>query len=481
MRLSFKGLKKLITNNCFKILIVGFIIICLVNGFKTSIPPGISLNIPPKSISSIEFLYDLTYIKDGVKVHDQEIFSNQLQMIDNASKFIILDLFLFNADYNRKFNYPNTSELLTNALIDKKKSNPNIEILFITDPINNFYGVYENKNISRLKDYSIDVVITDLEKLRDPNPIYSGLWRTVFKWFGISDKGWLPNPFSPDSPKVNIRGYLSLLNLKANHRKVIITDNGAMVTSGNPHDSSSYHSNVAFKVQGEIVKDLIISELNVAKFSGYEANKFQYTYEFKGKNEDTRVGLVTEGKIKESILEEIDNTDPGDKISMGMFYLAHREVVNALINAANKGVNVKLILDPNKDAFGITKKGIPNRQVAAEILEETNNKAKIRWYDTHGEQYHTKFIFIETDNTSTIIGGSGNFTRKNIEDYNLETDLKIVTKNSSKLSNEVENYFNRIWNNLDGYYTTDYNTYEDNSKLKILIYRFQEWSGLSSF
>ncbi len=477
-------LRHFIANNFIKafiFFILVFIIISLINVYRTNIPDGISLDIPPKSISNIEFLYDLTYIKDDVKVHEQEIFNNHLQMIDNASEFIILDFFLFNDDYDRISSFPNISEQLTNALIKKKSNTPNIKILFITDPINNFYGVYENENISRLRNNNIDVVVTDLEKLKDSNPAYSGLWRTVIKWFGVPDKGWLANPFSPDSPKVNIRGYLSLINFKANHRKVLITENGAIVTSGNPHDGSGYHSNIAFKVQGEIVNDLIISELNVANFSGFNTSTFEYNHDFNEKNEDTKVGLITEGKIKENILEQIRNTTKGNKISMGMFYLSHREVVSELINAGNRGVDVRLILDPNRDAFGIKKNGIPNRQVASEILKKTDNKAKIKWYDTNGEQYHTKFIFIEYDNTSIIIGGSGNLTRRNIDDYNLETNLNIVTKSDSGLSNNVRSYFHRVWNNIDGHYTTDYETYEDNSFLKILIYRFQEWSGLSTF
>ena len=50
--------------------------------------------------------------------------------------------------------------------------------------------------------------------------------------------------------------------------------------------------------------------------------------------------------------------------------------------------------------------------------------------------------------------------RRNIGDYNLETDLKIVAKNDSSLVKHIEDYFNQIWNNEDGTFTTDYETYQ---------------------
>ncbi len=46
-----------------------------------------------------------------------------------------------------------------------------------------------------------------------------------------------------------------MLNFKANHRKILITENEALITSANVHDASAYHSNIAFVVSGEIIAD----------------------------------------------------------------------------------------------------------------------------------------------------------------------------------------------------------------------------------
>ncbi|MDD4363708.1 MAG: phospholipase D-like domain-containing protein [Atribacterota bacterium] len=164
-----------------------------------------------------------------------------------------------------------------------------------------------------------------------------------------------------------------------------------------------------------------------------------------------------------------------------MFYLSHRDTIKSLIDAANRGVNIKLILDPNKDAFGRKKNGIPNRQVAQELRDKTNNEIQVKWYDTHGEQFHTKMVFIEKNNKSIIISGSANLTRRNIDDYNLETNLLIKTNSDTKLNNDVKNYFNRIWSNEDGYYTVEYDEYKTESLIKTIIYRIQELTGSSTF
>lgn len=157
---------------------------------------GISVDRVQGRASRVEFLYDLTYEKDGEIVNDQRIFRKVLDLIREAEEFIIIDMFLFNDAYNREDSFPGLTAKLTGALIDAKSANPDFKIYFITDEIN----------------------------IRDSNPLYSGGWRAFLQWFGTSGRGWLPNAFSQDSPKVTLRSYLRLLNFKANHRKVAVTE-----------------------------------------------------------------------------------------------------------------------------------------------------------------------------------------------------------------------------------------------------------------
>ena len=51
----------------------------------------------------------------------------------------------------------------------------------------------------------------------------------------------------------------------------------------------------------------------------------------------------------------------------------------------------------------------------------------------------------------------------------------------SLIASEVTSYFNDLWLNRGGSYTLDYDVYKSNSILKTVRYRFQEFSGLSTF
>ncbi|WP_210260027.1 hypothetical protein, partial [Martelella sp. HB161492] len=62
------------------------------------------------------------------------------------------------------------------------------------------------------------------------------------------------------------------------------------------------------------------------------------------------------------------------------------------------------------------------------------------------------------------------------------TNMKVVGNTQAQVFRDAETYFNSSWNNLNGrQMTVDYAKYADESKLKYWIYRFMEWSGLSTF
>ena len=137
-----------------------------------------------------------------------------------------------------------------------------------------------SEHFQRLEAANIDVTLTRLARLRDSNPAYSGLWRLVFQPFGNSEASTAPNPFGDG--RVSIRSYLALLNFKANHRKLIISDQhdsselvALVITSANPHDGSSAHGNVALRLNGPAqCFDLLESEKAVLAFSGGPAVSF---------------------------------------------------------------------------------------------------------------------------------------------------------------------------------------------------------------
>jgi hypothetical protein len=362
-----------------------------------------------------------------------------------------------------------------------------MQIDLISDEINTVYNGFPSKQFEDMKKAGINVQLTNLNSLKDSNPIYSSIYRIFFIWFGNSENGKLmPHPFNKDE-RVSIRSYLKLLNFKANHRKVIITDNDkniftSLITSANPHDGSSAHSNIGIKINGSFAKEIYNVEIPA---SNNKLTKISFTNDNNIKSIENllKITLITEGKIRTNILNEIEKLEEGDNINLAMFYLSDRKIINAIKDASNRGVDIKIILDPNKDAFGYEKNGIPNRQTAYELVEKSDNKIQLKWYNTNGEQFHTKLIHIKKkDGTSIVILGSANYTKRNLANYNLEMNVKVEGNNSSAFIMEVESYFNRIFTNNDGNkYTLNYEKFKDTSNFKYWLYRFQEFTGLSTF
>ncbi len=250
------------------LLILWLIAVMLYQTYKP-LPPGISYESPEYRVQNVEFLHDLTYPSaDGQMQHEQQIFQRMLQVVEDAEQFVVVDMFLFNNYQHKGQNFPPVSQEFTDALIAKKMKQPDMNIWFITDEVNTNYNSAPNPLLEQLKQADIQVVITNVDPLRDSTPVYSAVWRTFFQWFGQSGKGWIPNLMASDSPDVTVRSYLKLLNVKANHRKVVVSEKTAIVSSGNIHDPSAYHSNIGFEVTGPIIGDIIQSEQAVVNMSG---------------------------------------------------------------------------------------------------------------------------------------------------------------------------------------------------------------------
>lgn len=458
------------------ILVLLLIIIPIIYSLSTKNPPGTNLSSDFKD-ADCEFLYDLTYLKDGKRLHEKRIFKREMELIKNAKDFLMVDFFLFNDEYPSSMSFPSQVEEMTDLLIAKKKENPAIPILFVTDPINNFYGAYEEDNLKRLRENGIDVVITDLNKMRDSNALVSGFYRAYLQWFGTSGGGWIKNFFDKDADKVNIRSILKLANFKGNHRKVLISEKEALVASANPHDPSAHHSNVAMAFRGKSMEDLIKSESIFfdklpSVIENFKAEEVTSPYKLK---------VITEGKIYDEISKNIKETKKGDEINLGIFYLSEFRILRELGEASKRGVNVKIIADLNKDAFGLEKNGSPNRPALSELKEDYPD-INIRWYQTSGEQFHTKFIYFDfKDKNPLAILGSANYTKRNLDNFNLETNLAVEMKKDSPMAKEMKDYYSRIWNNKDGDYTLPLEDFYEKGFILRILWKIQEKTGLCTW
>lgn len=446
---------------------------------------------------------DNTAVDGQGKRHiEQEIFDEFFRLIEQAERLVFIDMFLFN-DFQGETpeKHRAVASELTNALIAKKRAAPHLPVVLITDPFNHLYGGLINKQLEALSEAGVQVVNTDLTALPDSNKSWSGIWRVVFQWWGNNPKrGWLPNPVGPG--KVTLRTYLTLINFKANHRKTLVVDEGeqwtALVTSANPHDGSSAHSNTAITLSGQAALAVLQSEQAVLSFSapkvlhntpwpeGLSPKALASSLANAAQSAGSQVQLITEKKIETALLQAVQSAQPGDNLWLEVFYFSHIPLQKALLAAHERGVSIKIILDPNKDAFGRKKNGIPNRQVAAKLHQQG---IPVRWCNTHGEQCHSKWLLKQSAaGTAELILGSANFTRRNLSGFNLETNVRIVGPHHDAVLTRAEELYKHRWENKpfgaangERLYTVGYEKYEDNSRWRKGLYWFMEKTGWSTF
>ena len=430
-------------------------------------------------VDQIRLLVDETWLDAAGQRHvQQEIFESVFSMIDEATEFILLDFFLMNEFlYDPMPGLRRLSAELADKLVKKCRISPDIEIIFITDPINSVYGSIESQLFSTMEQAGVHVVWTDIDQLRDSNPIISKPWRLFLKPWGTGPGKAIKNPLGEGH--ISLRSLFKMLNFKSNHRKVVVTEKSLLVTSANPHSGSSAHWNVALRVDSAGMSMALQAESAILKMSGaksFQSLKLREKIFVSG----NRLELLTELRIKQKVLALLSLAGIGTRIDLSMFYFSDKDLLKAFILAKRAGCDVRVILDPNKDAFGRIKNGIPNRQTAARLVDAG---IPLRWADTHGEQCHVKMLYVEHPNqTSTLLLGSCNYTRRSMENFNAECNLALSSPMDDAPMVRARMVFDRWWRNSDGrIYTSDYEIYEDRAISRRLGGWLMEMLGIGTF
>ncbi|PCJ90977.1 MAG: phospholipase [Hyphomicrobiales bacterium] len=447
-----------------------------------SLPDGLSFQGPQRHAGNVSFLSDITYLDTSGKRHtEQQIMDRWLKTISKARRFILVDMFLYNdvqgpvPEHTRAL-----ADDLTRALIRQKKSYPAMRVVVITDPINVLYGGVESPHFVRLRDAGIEVYLTDLTKLRDSNPVWSAFWRVFIRPFGNSKGGHFTTKLN--HPPISARSFFSFLNLKANHRKVLIVDTGknllAILSSGNAHDASSAHSNVALALDGPAAADLLHTENAVLIFSG--AQPFSIPNVRAHHKSGVYLNVLTESKVRDSLIAEIGTLEAGDELDLAMFLVSHRRVMGALVKASERGVAIRVLLDPNEASMGIKLSGLPNKPTAAELKE---HGVDVRWCLPHGGQCHSKILISRRASGRTWMSlGSTNLTRRSVNDFNLETNIVLYGPSKARVFVDANNWFQMQWaNEKQRVFSTEYEKHAGSSLAYRISYLIFEVSGWGAF
>ena len=444
---------------------------------RKPLPAGLHVAGPWRRAEGLELLLDETFLDEqGQWQQRQCIFAEWQRLIAQARRLVVVDLFILD-------DGP-LGRSLCAALIRRQGQVPDLETLVLVDPINHCYGGRPAPQLEALRRAGIRVATCDLTPGRDPNPSWAALWRLLFRALGNSPRGgWLPNPLG--SGRVTLRTYLTLLNLNANHRKTLVVDQGdgwrAMVSSANADSASHDYRNAALRLAGPAALDLLQSELALARQSGIAP--LPHCPAPPPAEPDLplpRLRLLTEGAIRDVLLTTLEDARPGETLELCVYYLAHRRVIRALLDAHRRGVTLRLLLDPNESHFGRTSPGIPNRQTARELARRG---LAIRWIGDARAHAHGKWLLRHGGGRAAVLLlGSANLSRRSLDDKNYEANIQLDAPDDHPVIRQAQESFARYWHNRRGeHHSRPFQAHDDATAWRYWRYRLMEASGWSTF
>jgi hypothetical protein len=182
---------------------------------------------------------------------------------------------------------------------------------------------------------------------------------------------------------------------------------------------------------------------------------------------DIDARFLTEGGIETALLDAMGAAGSGDEVRIAAEILSARPFVLAVTRAATRGAHIQLLLAPN---------ATPNRIVAHELLRDGGGRIEVRWSSLDTGATHPKLLLVQHRSDLWMNWGSANFTRRNLEDLNLESAVELRMPARSTPARAATEYFATAWANA----AAD-SSYADVPITAYWGYRFAEATGLSSF
>jgi hypothetical protein len=344
---------------------------------------------------------------------------------------------------------------LAEALLLRKRQRPNLKVMLVTDPRNEVYGGTPSRTLSALERTGIVVVRTRLERLRDPNPLYSSLWRLCV--------GWWSDPFDEMPGKATLGSSLRRLNLKADRRQLLVADDGAGGWTSIVMSAAS--SGVGLEIRGHLAAAIVTSELQIAAWST-DDDRLPAAPPVDSRGVGTiDARFLTEGAIQAALRDAIAIAGSGDSIKIAVQAFGDRQMVDAVVRAAARGARVQLLLDP----------GSPETQAAAgELLREEPGSIEVRW--RREPRAEAGYAVIQHRSDVWFDLGSANFTRRGLDDLDLAADIELHMPARAGPARAATELFAKHWSNAAAYAV-----HADESKETYWRYRVAEATGLPVF
>ncbi|MBC7543674.1 MAG: phosphatidylserine/phosphatidylglycerophosphate/cardiolipin synthase family protein [Candidatus Sericytochromatia bacterium] len=224
--------------------------------------------------------------------------------------------------------------------------------------------------------------------------------------------------------------------LKADHNKVLVVDGRhAFVGGANFHDGSQRNHDLMLLLRGPAATYL--GEIFARHWS--LAGGTQPARMLRFPDEGPSLVRVTVSNpdrqdIRQYLLTAL--AEVREDILLSMYVLGDNEVERALVAAHRRGVKVRIILDPNIQAFSLPINGMPN---VAAVMTLRPAGLPIRFFPVKpGGQMHLKLAIFDHN---LVVTGSANWTTLGL-DGNNETTLFIE---DIALATELAELFERDW------------------------------------
>ncbi len=343
---------------------------------------------------------------------------------------------------NNKNTIFKQSKLVYHKSIDKKFKN--IE-LFLINPLEfkKPNPACDTKICKRIVEeinsanVSIDLALYGInEQMAIVNALKSAKQRGV-KIRAVADFGNNIENIYPYS-KIFIKDFRAKTNSAKSlmHNKFMIFDNKKVLTGSMNFSSSGsggYNSNIAAIIDSPEIAQIYKNEFN-QMYEGKFSTKKEKIEKTKITQNETEISVYFSPKDKvfeNGILPLIQNAKK--KIYISTFYLTERKLIQELINAKNRNVEVIVMIDAL---------GAMNFKDRINLLKNANIPTKA---ENWGGKNHEKTIMIDEE---YLIFGSCNFTASGF----YKNDENILIIKNPEMARFYEDYFLYLFNSIDAKY-----------------------------
>ena len=220
------------------------------------------------------------------------------------------------------------------------------------------------------------------------------------------------------------------------HNKFIVFDNARVYTGSaniSPSDISNYNTNVIL-----FIKSQKIAEIYTKEFNQLYSGKF-HTEKVSTNPNETVVGASVlsvyfspqDNIINTRVIPLINKSKKS--IYMPTFLITHKDLTKALINAKQRGVDIKLLIDgANANSQHSTHR----------LLRDNGIEVKV---ENYAGKMHSKSMIIDEE---YLVLGSMNFSKSG----NSKNDENVIILKNPKLAEFYIKQFNEMWKKIPDKY-----------------------------